>query len=127
MPQTSFLYFLILEQTQHGVYREVSIAGDLSQGDIDRVAPGMLQSDGSVSDTAEFSYGDDIVYFAQPTRSQFIPGGSGQGTLDAPVPLGLKDTPNISPGLTGRTPLEGRTGAILRYAPPVYESCASTS
>jgi len=122
---TSFLHFLILEQNQHKVYHEVLVAGDLSQEDLERAAPDMLQPGRSMSNTAEFGYGDDIVYFAQPSRSQFIPGGSGLGTFDPPGPLGLKDTPIDTPELTGRTPLEGRTGAVLQYAPPIHVRCGS--
>ena len=127
MPETSFSHFLILEQNQHNVYREVLIAGDLSQEDLDRAVPGMLQCGRNMSNTAGFNYGSDTVYFAQPSLSQFIPGGSGLGTFVPSGPLGLKNTPNNTSELTGRTPVESRTGAVLQYAPPTHMGCNSAS
>jgi len=69
----------------------------------------------SNSDTAEFAYGNDTIYFAQPSLSQFVPGGSGAGTFN-PALIGLKETPNNTPVLTGRNAPKSRTGVVVRYA-----------
>ena len=115
-----FLYPLIFEQNKRKVYREVSIAGDLSTEDVYRVATrGWFFLTGRTSfDTAEFVYGNDTVYFAQPTRSQFAPGGSGAGTFNQPGAIGLTSTPaNTLESADGSAP-RSNTGAVLRYAPP---------
>jgi len=67
--------------------------------------------------TAEFVYSNDTVYFAQPSPSQFVPGGSGAGTFDPDPPAGVKDPPHNSMALTDRNTPKNDTGAILRYAP----------
>jgi len=71
-----------------------------------------------VSDIAELVYGNDTVYFAQPSLSQFVPGGSGAGTFSPSPSIGLKDTPNNTPASTGRNATKGNTGVVLRYALP---------
>jgi len=104
-------------QNQRKVYREVLVAGDLSQEDIARTFPARLQYGRSTSDTIEFVHGNDTVYFAQPSRSQFIPGGSGAGSFNPPASIGLKNTPNDTLELTGRITPMSDAGAFLRYAP----------
>ena len=118
----SFFYSLIVEQNQRKAYREILIAGDLSEEDVRKADSlrirNFLRSDSTAFDTAEFDYGNDTVYFAQPTPSQFVPGGSGAGTFNGPTIMGLKGTPNNTPVLMNRGVPENNTSAVLRYAPP---------
>ena len=116
----SLLYFLICGQNQRKVYREVLTAGDLSEEDIRLVgATGWFFISGrAVSDTAEFVYDNDTIYFAQPSPSRFVPGGSGAGAFNQPAWVGQTgDTPNITLALTDRNTHKNDTGAILRYVP----------
>ena len=71
-----------------------------------------------VSNTARLVYGNDTIYFAQPSLSQFIPGGSGAGTLNITASIVPDDSPNDTPLLTDRNASNGDTGVVLRYAPP---------
>ena len=116
MPRTSLLpVSLIFEQNQRNVYREVLIAGDLSEEDVYRaVDEGWFFRPGrTTSDTAELVYDNDTIYFAQPSLSQFVPGGVGAGAFNlSPSGLiGLKDTPNVS---VDRNPPKSNTGVVLR-------------
>jgi len=64
------LCLLILEQNQRNAYHEVLIAGDLTEEDVNRA--NTLRSSWlpyGMSDTTEFVYGNDTVYFAQPSPS----------------------------------------------------------
>ena len=127
---TSLSNFLSFEQNQHKIYREVSIVGDLTQGDVNQaVAEGgpLLLDDISAFDTAEFVYGNDTIYFAQPSPSQFVPGGSGAGTFNPPPRMGLKGPPNNVPMLTGKDAPKRGNGAVLRYAPPADRRCILAS
>jgi len=81
----------------------------------------------STSDTAELVYGNDIVYFAQPSLSQFVPGGSGIFRKNEPTSISPKGTPNSTVGLTGRNSTKSGTGVILRYVPPVRQGCGLTT
>lgn len=133
------------------IYREVLIAGDLSQDDVDRATNQLgafqvslrqmyltfhilippyqdfartwtlLPYGRSAPDTAEFVYGNDNIYFAQPSLSQFIPGGSGAGTFNTnqSSSAGLRNTPNDTLVLTGRNPPKDGAGALVRYGSPV--------
>ena len=118
----SFFYSLIVEQNQRKAYHEILIAGDLSEEDVRKADAlgNFLQSDSTAFDTAEFVYGHDTVYFAQPTPSQFVPGGSGAGTFNGPTIMGLKGIPNNTPGLVKREAPKNITGTVLRYAPPTH-------
>ena len=116
------LNFLTFKQNQRKVYHEVLIAADLSREDEDRAAS--LSSPwtafpygNSRSDTAEFVYGNDTVYFAQPSLSQFVPGGSGAGVFNQSASIDLKDASKNSLQLAGRNAPRSYTGAVLRYAP----------
>jgi len=113
------LYFLIFEQNRRTEYHEVLIAGDLSQEDV-REAIAQLMTTGSygggTSDTVELVYNNETVYFAQPSLSQFVPGGSGLGTF-TPAPIVLRVQPNNNPA-TSRNAPKSDTGAVLRYALP---------
>jgi len=119
---------LIPEQNQRNAYREVLIAGDLSEEDVSQA-----EADGIFSttdpDTTKFVYGNDTVntvYFAQPSLSQFVPGGSGAGAFNPPPPMGLKDSPNNTFLLGGRNTPTDDTGVVLRYAlPPAWDRCSS--
>jgi len=121
--------FLMFKQNQHKAYREVLIAGDLSTEDGVQAASlpeawSAVPYGKSMSDTAEFVYGNDTIYFAQPNLSQFVPGGSGAGVFDQPTTIGLKGTPNNPLPLTGRNAPRSNTGAILRYVPPARWRCS---
>jgi len=80
----------------------------------------LLPYGSSPPDTAEFVYGSGVVYFAQPSPSQFVPGGSGAGTfnINQSVSTSLKSSPNDAPALAGRSSLKNDTGVVLRCAPP---------
>jgi len=128
----SFWYFLIFEQIQRKVYHEVLIAGDLSSEDI--FMAGYLPTGWStspygrsMSDTAEFIYGNDTIYFAQPSLSQFVPGGSGVGTFNESASIGVRDTLNDALPLTGRNAAKSKTSGLLRYALPAHQRCSPTS
>ena len=117
------------------VYNEVSIAGDLSQDDVDRankhLPTGFDPAHSSYihqpptwtlfpygrsrPDYVEFAYGNETVYFSQPSLSQFIPGGSGLGTFDNHQAASLKDSPTNTLGLltNGNGPNKA-VGAVLR-------------
>ena len=59
----------------------------------------LLLSDKTVFDPVEFPYGSETVYFAQPSPSQFVSGGSGAGTFDPPPKMGLTGTYlEVTPG-----------------------------
>jgi len=122
-----FLYSLIFEQSKRKVYREVLIAGDLTKEDVYRMETrGWFFLTGRTSfDTAEFVYGNDTVYFAQPTRSQFAPGGSGPGTFNQPGSIGLKGTPDDTLESAGGGAPKTNTGVVLRYTPPTGWRCSS--
>ena len=112
---------LIFEQIQRKVYSEVFVAGDLSQEDVNRARAQSLNFaifGGNTFGTTELVYNNDTVYFAQPTLSQLIPGGSGVGTFTRPAMIGLEDTTNNPLSLTGRNALKSGVGAVLRYAQP---------
>jgi len=113
-----FLCFLIFEQNQQRkVYSEVLIAGDLSQDEINHMAIFQSNSyDVSGLDATEFVYGDETVYFAQPSPSQFAPGGSGAGSFK-PASFVLKGPPD-SALATDRHTSTSDTSMVLRYAPP---------
>jgi hypothetical protein len=71
------------EMSSDGFLTQVIIVGDLSKEDVDQAgAQSMifLQYGGITSDTTTMVYNNDTVYFAQPSLSQFIPGGVGAGT-----------------------------------------------
>ena len=127
------LYFLIFEQSQSEIYREVLIAGDLTKEDVlgaqnhlKAFQFGWLSYGRSTSDTAEFIYNNDTVYFAQPRLSQLLPGGFGPGATNRSVAIGPKDASNTF-ALTGRNAPRRDTGAVLRYTPPARCSCGLTS
>jgi len=117
-PQTSsFLYFLTLRQNQRKVYHEVLIAGDLTQEDVARAAAkvwSLYPDSRKVFDTTEFVYDNDTVYFAQPSLSQFVHGGSGVGTFNPPVPIVEKDPSNDTLALMGGNALKSDNGAVIR-------------
>lgn len=81
----------------------------------------------SPPDTVEFAQKNETVYFAQPSLSQLIPGGSGSGTFNAnqTASLSLRDNPNGTLALlmNGNTPHDS-VGKILRYASPICETPA---
>ena len=110
------------EQNQRRVYHEVLIAGDISEEDINRMIAIGLPEASTNPDTAEFVYGNDAVNtvcFAQPTVSQFVPGGSGPGDIPKTPPMGVKDPLKNTFALAGRDTKRNDTGTILRYASPV--------
>jgi len=111
------------------VYHEVLIAGDLSEDDLNKMKANGLSTLRPDPDTAEFVYGNDAVntlYFAQPTASQFVPGGSGPGNVPNFPPMGLKNPLNNTFALAGRDTTRNDTGAVLRYASPACWRCRST-
>ena len=116
----SFLDFLIVEQNKRKVYREVLIAGDLSKEDIDRAGAQrvtLLRYGGITSDTAELVYNNDTVYFAQPSISQFIPGGVGAGTFNTSASIGRGNTQDNALGrASGNRTISNDNGVVLRYA-----------
>jgi hypothetical protein len=133
-PLLPFLFgrIMVIEtfvRNQRRAYREVLIAGDLSQDDVDRANAQLgafqdfaqtwtlLPYGRSAPDTAEFIYGNETVYFAQPSLSQFVPGGSGAGTFNTnqSASINLRDTPNNTLALTSRNAPKSDTGAVLRY------------
>ena len=120
----SFLYFLIFEQNQHIVYHEVLVTGDLSEEDIQWATPAGSPYRRGTPDIAEFAYGNHTVYFAQPSLSQFILGGSG---LNQPASIGPKGPPNDTPALMDRNAPKSDTGAVIRYVPPACWRCSLAS
>jgi len=97
VPQPFLLLSPNFEQRQRRAYHGVLIAGDLSEDDLNKIEVNNrftgLYPD---PDSAEFVYGNhavNTVYFAHPSVSQFIPGGSGPGTFRDPWPVGLKYIP----------------------------------
>jgi len=118
---TSFRLSPNFEQNQRKVYHEILIAGDLSEEDVNKIKdrdPWHIFPD---PDSAEFVYGNDtanMVYFAQPSVSQFVPGGSGPGDVSNFRPVGLRKHLNDTFALRGRNTTRNDTGAVLRYASP---------
>ena len=112
-------YFLMFEQNQDKVYHEVLIAGDLSKEDVVQaynLSSNFLQHGGRVFDTAEFVYGNETIYFAQPSLSQFVPGGSGAGNFD-PALIAPAGSQNNALALTGRNAPKN-TETVLQDVPP---------
>ena len=96
------------------------IVGDLSEEDVNRIKYEVPQQIFPDPDSAEFVYGNDtvnMVYFAQPSVSQFAPGGSGPGAPN-PQPMGVGEPLNNTFALTGRNTTRNDTGVVLRYASP---------
>ena len=112
--------FLSFEQNQRKAYNEVLIVGDLSEEDLQQAGTlgNLLLSDKTAFDTAQFTYGSETVYFAQPSPSQFVSGGSGAGTFDPPPRMGLKNTSSSTSVSTGKNVLRSNADTVLRYAPP---------
>ena len=75
----------------------------------------------------ELVYGNNTVYFAQPSPSQFVHGGSGVGTFDQPVPLGPQETLKINLALPGRNTPKSDTSTVLRYALSAHQRRKLTS
>ena len=98
------------------MYSEVLITGDLSEEDISR-AGDPTRSPITDPYTAEFVYGNDTVYFAQPSPSQFVSGGSGAGTFNPAPAMGVKGPLNNTLAFADRNTPKNDTGAILRCAP----------
>jgi len=96
------------------------VAGDLSQEDVDQGKNNGIWSLAE-PDTTQFVFGNDTVntvYFAQPSPSQFVPGGSGPGVFNPPAPMGLRDPPNNTFVLAERSTTKNDAGVVLRYVPP---------
>jgi len=129
-PAFSF-FSLIFRQMQQNVYSEVLIAGDLSEGDILQAEDNgaFFLSNRPATDTGELVYDGDTVYFAQPSLSQFVPGGSGPGAFDQSLSIDdLNNTrSNNALAFTGRNATNRNTGVVLRYGPPAHWGCNSTS
>ena len=104
---------LISEQPQRKAYSEVLIAGDLSEEDVSRAKAGTSYTTTDPY-TAEFIYGNDTIYFAQPSPSQFVSGGSGPGTFSPLPAMGVKDPINNTLALGDKNTPKNDTGAILR-------------
>jgi len=120
VPQPCLLLSPNFEQHQRRAYHEVLIAGDLSEDDLNKIEVNGFVPLHPDPDIAEFAYGNDAantIYFAQPSVSQFVPGGAGPGTIDF-WPIGLKDPLNNTFAVAGRNSTRNGTGAILRYASP---------
>jgi len=77
----------------------------------------MFPYGGSASNIVEIVHGNDTVYFAEPSLSQFVPGGSGAFNNKKLASVGL-DTPNNTLALSGRNAPKRDTGVVLRYLPP---------
>jgi len=112
----------MVDQNQRKVYREVLIAADISSGDENQAVAlspdwSALPDGRSTSGTVEFSYDNETVYFAQPSSSQFLPGGYGLGVFSRYALISLKDDPNNSLLLTGRSAPKNNAGMVLRYVP----------
>ncbi|KAF9778318.1 hypothetical protein BJ322DRAFT_492827 [Thelephora terrestris] len=135
-PTLPFLFgrIMIIEtftQNQRAEYREVLIAGDLSPDDVNRATDqlGAFQSFAQTwtllpygrtpPDTVEFAQNNDTVYFAQPTLSQLVPGGSGSGTFNvnqtASLDLGNNPNDTLALLMNGNAPRESM-GELLRYS-----------
>ena len=119
------MYFLIFEQNQSKVYREVLIAGDFTDEDVKWTYSDLWpfhfgwQSYGrSTSDTAELVYDNNTVYFAQPSVSQLVPGGAGRGAFNRSAPTGLGYDPGNTPVPTGKNAPKRDTSMVLRYVLP---------
>ena len=89
------------------------------------VSFGWLSYGSSMPDTAELIYNNETVYFAQPSLSQLVPGGSGPGALQPTLP-GPNDTPNDPLALVGRNAPKRDIGTVLRYTAPAHRRCSST-
>ena len=81
----------------------------------------------STPDTTKFVYDNDTIYFAQPSLSQFVPGGSGPGAFNHSGLTGRGGAPGNTPAPTGKNAPNRDAGTVLRYAPPACQSCSSTS
>ena len=121
------------ERSQRDEYHEALIAGDLTKEDIIQATSSNHSYGISILDTTELVYDNDTIYFAQPSLSQFVPGGSGAGTFNAPESIGQKDPPINAPAFKvgSNNPAstvrrgEKTADAILRYAPPAHWRCSS--
>jgi hypothetical protein len=135
---------LTFEQNQREVYREVLIAGDLSQDDVGRANKQLgafqvswqymyfetahsdriksfaqtwtlLPYGTSSPEQVAFAYFNETVYFPQPSSSQFIPGGSGLGVFHANETAAVKGSPNNSLAwLTNENTPDNGLGVLLR-------------
>jgi len=120
---TSFLHFLILEQSRRRTYHEVLVTGDLSEEELQWMTPAKFLYRGGTPDIAELVYNNDTVYFAQPSPSQFVLGGS---AFNRPAPTGPKVPPNDTLVLMDRDAPKSDISAVIRYAPPVRWRCSLT-
>ena len=120
----SFMHFLILGQNRRRTYHEVLVTGDLSEEDLQWMTPAELQYRRGTPDIAEFVYNNDTVYFAQPSVSQFVLGGS---AFNRPAPIGLKGPSNDTLVLMDRDAPKSDISAVIRYAPAARWRCSLTS
>lgn len=82
----------------------------------------------SPPDTVEFVQENDTVYLAQPSLSEFTPGGSGFGTFNAnqTASISLRDNPNATLALLmDEDPSKNGMGEILRCALSIYYNSVS--
>ena len=124
VPRTSSLHFLIFEQNRRTTYHEVLITGDLSQEDVQWAMPAGSPYRRGTPEIAEFVHNNHTVYFAQPSLSQFVLGGS---PFNQPAAIGRKDPTNDTLVLMDRNTLRSDTGTVIRYASPTRWRCSLTS
>lgn len=119
-------------ERQRTQYVEVSVKGDLSSSDLERAASladtfrtfeltwtlSPFNSHGTLPAPIKFPWGTDMVYFAEVSRSQLLPNGTGLGTFDdkAMDPfLGTVDPNGVDSQREWKDGVGEQPGSLLRF------------
>ncbi|KAK0216238.1 hypothetical protein IW262DRAFT_1449725 [Armillaria fumosa] len=114
---------------QHTEYQEVTIKGDLSESDISTTAALALAfhdytltwtlspfaSHRSLPTAISYPWNNDTVYFSEASLSQFLPDGSGFGTLTENVTTPTLGTDSASVAIDSLSTHPVEPGSFLRY------------
>ncbi|SJL11073.1 uncharacterized protein ARMOST_14474 [Armillaria ostoyae] len=114
---------------QHTEYREVTVKGDLSESDISTTAAltsafndytltwtlSPFDAHRSLPTAISYQWNNDTVYFSEASLSQFLPDGSGFGTLteDATTPTQGTDSASLATDSFNTNAVD--PGSFLRY------------
>ncbi|KAK0494193.1 hypothetical protein EDD18DRAFT_1464335 [Armillaria luteobubalina] len=115
--------------SQHTEYQEVTVKGDLSESDISTTAAlasafndytltrtlSPFAAHRSLPTAISYSWNNDTVYFSETSLSQFLPNGSGFGTLTENMTTPTQDTDSASLATDSFGTNTVQPGSFLRY------------
>ncbi|KAK0436703.1 hypothetical protein EV421DRAFT_1979647 [Armillaria borealis] len=114
---------------QHTEYREVTVKGDLSESDISTTAAltsafndytltwtlSPFDAHRSLPTAISYPWNNDTVYFSEASLSQFLPNGSGFGTLTENMTTPTRGTDSASLATDSFSTNAVDSGSFLRY------------